>query len=297
MTRAYNRQMWRQTYVLVLVLAACGRGRSTTEHVPSSGTTASASATPAVSIAPSVTPMPSAVSSAQRREREPAEKLLMAWNAAENHHSLDELRPLYAAQVLFYGQRWTARQVLDAKRKAFEKEPDFRQRIKDVKVEHHDERISITFEKRSGKGLKAVYGSLELAQQPDGLKIVDESDEATDAKLRPQADTCPDAAMTITSSESIVQADIARVAREFPDVNPGGLSYDQSGRTDRYSGSLGYFHPEHYEARWFIDAAAGKLTIRDAYSDALLPVTGPQRALIQRLCTGKGDDASDDAPR
>jgi hypothetical protein len=220
----------------------------------------------------------------------------MSWNAALNHHSLDELRSLYGPEVVFYGQRWTAQQVLDQKRKAFEKEPGFRQRIKDVKVEQHDDRISITFEKRSGKGLKAVYGSLELEQQPDGLKIVDESDEATDAKLRPKADTCPDAAMTIAGSESVVQADIERVAREFPEVNAGGLSYDQSERTDRYSGSLGYFHPDHYEPRWFIDAAAGKLTIRDAYSDALLPVTAAQKALVERLCTGKADDASD-APR
>jgi len=220
----------------------------------------------------------------------------MAWNAALNHHSIDELRALYAAEVLFYGQRWTAQQVLDAKRKAFEKQPNFRQRITEVKFEQRDGRISITFEKRSGKGLKAVYGSLELEQQPGGLKIVDESDEATDAKLRPQADTCPDAAMTVASSESVIQADIERVAREFPEVNPGGISYDQTGRTDRYSGSLGYFHPERYEARWFIDATAGKLTIRDAYSDALLPVTGAQRALIQRLCTGKADDESD-SPR
>jgi hypothetical protein len=292
--------MWRQTYgviALAIALEACGRGRSATEHVPSSAATVSVSAAPTASVGPSAITTPSAAPSARTPQAEQAEKVLMSWNAAENRHSIDDLRVLYAAEVMFYGQRWTLQQVLDAKRKAFEKEPDFRQRLKDVKVEQRDERISITFEKRSGKALKAVYGSLELEQRPDGLKIVDESDEATDAKLRPRADTCPDAAMTIATSESIIQADIERVAREFPDVNPGGMSYDQTGRTDRYSGSLGYFHPERYEPRWFIEAAAGKLTIRDAYSDALLPVTGAQRALIQRLCTGKGDDASDGALR
>lgn len=58
------------------------------------------------------------------------------------------------------------------------------------------------------------------------------------------------------------------------------------------AGSLGYFHPDHYEPRWWIDAAEGKLTIRDAYSDALLPLTTPQQALIKRLCTGKADEPS-----
>jgi len=220
----------------------------------------------------------------------------MTWNAALNHHSVDELRPLYGSEVLFYGQRRTAESVLEAKRKAFAREPSFRQRINDVKVEEREGRVSITFEKRSGKALKAVYGSLELEQQPGGLKIVDESDAAADSKFRPQADTCPDAAMTITTSQSIIQADIERVAREYPDVNPGGMSYDQTDQTahtDRYSGSLGYFHPDHYEARWYIDAAAGKLTIRDAYTEALLPVTSAQKALIQRLCTGKFEDPTD----
>lgn len=212
----------------------------------------------------------------------------MAWNAALNHHSVDELRPLYAPKLEFYGQKWTAEQVLEAKRKAFEKQPDFKQRISGVKVEPRDQRTSITFEKRSGSG--HAYGSLVLEQQSDGLKIVDESDEATDAKLRPRADTCPEAAMGITSSQSVIQADIERVAREYPDVNLGGLSYEQTDRTDRYSGSMGYFHPDHYEPRWWIDAAAGKLTIRDAYSGEPFPLTVPQQALIKRLCTGEPAD-------
>jgi hypothetical protein len=221
----------------------------------------------------------------------------MAWNAALNHHSVDELRPLYGPTVQFYGQVRTAEQVLDAKRTAFEKQPDFQQRLKDVKIEQQGGRTLITFEKRSGKALKSqVYGSLVLEHDADGLKIVDESDAATDAKLRPRADTCPEAAMSITGSLSVIQADIERVAREYPEVNPGGLSYDQTDRTDRYSGSLGYFHPEHYEPRWWIDAAAGKLTIRDAYTGELLPLTAPQQALVKRLCTGEAEDPSPIGP-
>lgn len=221
----------------------------------------------------------------------------MAWNAALNHHSVDDLRPLYGPKVQFYGQAWTAEQVLEAKRKAFEKQPDFRQRISDVKVDQQGERISITFEKRSGAALKGtVFGSLVLEQQAGGPKIVDESDAATDAKLRPQANSCPEAAMGITGTQAVIQADIERVAREYPDVNPGGLSYDQTDRTDRYSGSLGYFHPDHYEPRWWVDAAEGKLTIRDAYSGQPLPLTAPQQALIKRLCTGKSDEPSPSEP-
>jgi hypothetical protein len=244
---------------------------------------------------------PDVVPSARHLEGQPAEKVLMAWNAALNRHSVDELRPLYAPKVQFYGQSWSAQQVLEAKRQAFAKEPDFRQRISGVKVEQRGARIAITFEKHSGKGPKGdIYGSLVLEQRAEGLMIVDESDAATDAKLRPQADTCSEAAMSITSSQASIQADMARVAREYPELNPGGMSYEQSDRTDRYSGSMGYFHPDRYEPRWWIDAADGKLTIRDVYSDKPLPLTAPQQALVKRLCTGKADEpAADDstAPR
>ena len=96
----------------------------------------------------------------------------------------------------------------------------------------------------------------------------------------------------MTSTQPQIQADIARVAREYPEVSPGGLSYDQSGRTDRYSGSMGYFHADRYEARWWIDAADGKLTIRDGDSQALLPLSTAQQALIKKLCTGKADQES-----
>ena len=153
------------------------------------------------------------------------------------------------------------------------------------------ETVLVTFEKRSGAALKSdVTGSLVLEQINGSLKIVEESDLQTDSKLKPQADTCPEAAGVIVASQSSIQADMTRVARENPEVNAGGLVYDHVDHPDRYSASQGYFHEDHSEPRWWIDASDRKLTIRDAYSGELLPLTAPQRALIERLCTGKAEN-------
>jgi hypothetical protein len=277
--------------VVVLALGglmACDRGRSSPRQVaPSARTAALLSTLVTPSAAPNIAAPPAA-------EPQRPEAVLMAWNGALDRHAVEQLRPLYAAHVLFYGQRLSAEQVLEAKKKALANDPSFRQRISEVRISRKAERVLLGFEKRSGKALKnKVYGSLVLAPEAGSLKIVEESDDTTDAKFRPEADTCPEAAMTITSAQPRIQADIERVAREYPDVNPGGLSYDQTERSDRYSGSMGYFHPERYEPRWLIDAADGKLMIRDLYSEAPLPLTAAQQALVKKLCAGKAEPESE----
>lgn len=285
---------WSVVGLGLICWAACGRGRSSVQQgAPSSS--ARPATLPSALVAPGLLPgpAPSAVARARPDAQRP-ETVLMAWNGALDRHAVDQLRPLYAASVLFYGQRFSASQVLEAKRKAFEKDPSFRQRISDVQIQKDGEKILIAFEKRSGKALEGrVYGSLVLEPAADGLKIVEESDAATDAKFRPRAESCPEAAMAITNAQPAVQADIARVAREYPEVNPGGFSYDQTEHTDRYSGSQGYFHPERYEPRWSIEAADGTLTIRDIYSQSALPLTAAQHALVKKLCTGKPDSPSE----
>jgi hypothetical protein len=87
----------------------------------------------------------------------------------------------------------------------------------------------------------------------------------------------------------VIQADEARVAREDPEVNAGGIYYDQVEHADRLSASQGYFHEDHYEPRWWIDAAEGTLTIRDSYTGQLLVVTPKQQAVVRQLCTGKAE--------
>jgi hypothetical protein len=220
----------------------------------------------------------------------------MEWNAALDHHSVDALAALYAPKVGFYGQQRTAEQVLEAKRQAFAKQPDFKQRVSGASITKEGDGFRVSFKKLSGEKLKnEAFGVLVVKPLGGKWQITEESDAMTDARFKPKADSCREAAMGIADSEPSIIADIERVAREYPDAHPGGMQLDLEERDDRYLGSQGYFHDDRYEARWWIDAGSGDITIRDGYTMALLPITPAQRALVRKLCTGKLP-SDDDAP-
>lgn len=208
-----------------------------------------------------------------------------------SRHAVEELASFYGPEVVFYGRHETAAEVVAAKREALDKAPHFRQSVSDVHIETGPNGFVLRFRKLSGEGaLKSVEARLVLESSQDRLRIVEESDAPTDRRTAtPTPTTCADAVGPIVGNHPVIAADVARVAREYPEVNAGGLTYDQVDRPDHFSASQGYFHEDHYEPRWWIEAADGVLTIRDTYTQELLVVTAKQQALIRKLCTGKAE--------
>ena len=261
-----------------ILALGCGRKPEPPKRKPGPAATASAVATP--SAAPPLRPV---------RPSHPAEQLLMAWSDALNRHSADELIPFYSAHVVFYGQRKSAAEVVAAKRRAFEQVPSYQQRVSNVHIEKSPHGFVLRFDKRSGAQLESnVTARLVLETNADRSTISEESDSPTDARFgQTVASTCGDAVFRVVGKQPSIASDIARVAREDPGVNPGGMSYVEL--PNLVQASQGYFHEDHYEPRWWIDAANGVLKLRDAYSDELLPVAPGEAAVIARLCTGSSD--------
>ncbi|MEO8904534.1 MAG: hypothetical protein ABI488_19200 [Polyangiaceae bacterium] len=202
-----------------------------------------------------------------------------------NRRAVDELAPFYSAKLLFYGQRKSATKVLTAKRLAFEKSPSFQQRVADVHIEKVADGFVVRFEKRSGARLESIVaGRLTLEATGDHLAIVDESDSATDQRFKsPTPSTCGDAVMQIVLSHPAILSDMARVAREYPSLSLGGMTYDEA--SDRVQSAVGYAHEDHFETRWEVEASGGKLRIQED-GDAPLSITPAQAAVVARLCTG-----------
>ena len=79
-------------------------------------------------------PVPSAPASMKTPETIPPpqapEAAVRAWNDALNRHDLDALRLAYASEVMFYGRRMTAAEVIVAKAQAFAKIPTFGRRCR-----------------------------------------------------------------------------------------------------------------------------------------------------------------------
>ncbi len=213
----------------------------------------------------------------------------MAWSNALNRRAADELLPFYAAQVIFYGQRKSATEVVAAKRRAFEQVPTYQQRVSNVHIDKAPSGFVLRFDKRSGAQLESnVTARLVLDASGDRLTIAEESDSPTDARFgKAAATTCGDAVFRVVGKQPAIASDIARVAREYPEVNPGGILYEE--HPDRVQASQGYFHEDRYEPRWWIDAADGTLKLRDAYTDELLPVDPQEAAVIRQFCTGSSD--------
>ncbi len=150
----------------------------------------------------------------------------------------------------------------------------------------------LRFEKWSGSELKLLVAArLVLETKGDQLSIVEESDDVTEARLKdaPPHD-CAEAVDRIVSRHPVIEADEERVAREMPYFHPGGLYYDEKPSRDHFSASRGYFSEDRYDARWWVEAAEGTLTIRDGYTGALLPLTTKQKANVRQMCPGKAED-------
>jgi hypothetical protein len=223
--------------------------------------------------------------------------LLAAWNSALDQRDADKLVPLYAPRVRFYSSWKSAKEVIGAKRRALEQVPDYRQRIEDVRIDAAPNGgFVVHFKKRSGSQLSSVVDArLAFEATADGLLISEESDAPTDQRQKRAPDgDCYGAVMRIVGAQPVIQADIRRVRVSDPEVNAGGILYDQSG--PNLQAAQGYFHAERFEPRWWIDVVNGVLTIRDAATSELLALSEAQLAEVRRACLGSRAASPEPAP-
>lgn len=246
--------------------------------------------------ATSLSPAPALPTAAPRHEskrpEDPAEQLVMAWNAALDHRDANQLIPLYGPRILFYGVKKNPEEVLQTKRSQLAKSPEYRQRIDNVRITRSPNGYVVDFDKWSGPNASSrVMARLVLERIEGRLFIAEESDAITDERLRkPARNTCADAALGAAVTVSAILREHERVAAEMPGIGPGAIVYASDERNVR-AGS-GFFHPERFEARWWIDVVAGEITIRDAYTDDILGVSEEERERVRQACSGPTDTDS-----
>jgi hypothetical protein len=275
------------TIFALLAASGCQRAAPAPAPKPSASAPSLTNAPAASSSASSASAVAPALASAAPRAQTPAEAVLANWNTALDRRNADALVPLYAPRVYFYGQWKSAAQVVSLKRSAFLKQPDFRQHIDQVHITKTDRGFVAIFQKHSGAGAAAsVEARLTLESTAGKFLIAEESDSITDDKLKqPPPSNCLDAALQIVSEQPAIQADMRRVAHEFPEANPGGITYEEDAH--HLSAAYGYFLPERFDTRWRIEVENGVLALTDAYTDALFPLTTEQRARVRSACSAE----------
>jgi hypothetical protein len=109
------------------------------------------------------------------------EAAVRAWNDALNRHDLNALRAAYAPEVMFYGRRMTAAEVVAAKAQAFAKDPGFRQEVSDFAASDAPDAVTVRFTKAwTTKGVtRRVGGSLGLQRTDGRFLVAAETDVAT----------------------------------------------------------------------------------------------------------------------
>jgi hypothetical protein len=221
-----------------------------------------------------------------------AEQVLLAWNAALDRRDVDGLKSLYNPEVLYYGVRKTAEQVLQAKRDAFAQNSQYRQRLDNVHIAPGADSVSVTFRKHSGAELRSsVKARIILKAQGDRLTIAEETDAATDELLRKrEPKDCLDAALTIAGRQTVIARDRERVARDFPDIHQSAVIYEST--EDTVDANMGYFHPGRFEGHWGITVEDGELRIVDNWTSEPLLLSESDKTSVRRICRRKARDAS-----
>lgn len=113
------------------------------------------------------------------------------WSDALNNNNIDKLNSLYSNNVLLYGISKSKYEVLAEKDAFLKQHTDFSHTIKNIKLEELENgNYKTTFDKvvKYGDEEINVNALLVLEKQGDAWKIVLESDEPTEAKIKREAD-------------------------------------------------------------------------------------------------------------
>lgn len=280
--RPHSHHLFAALLAVLGVVSACKQERSG-PTLPASATAKASAASEASSAAQPKAPT---------RPENPAEKALSTWNSALDRRDEAKLAKLYAPHVRFYGVRKSLAEVLGAKHQAFERQPNFRQRVGDVRIERTKKGFVVRFVKQSGADFSSVADArLRLEAATGGqLLITEETDATTDkrfGKKNPPSD-CYSTVSSGVAALSEIETDNHHVTRENPDVAAGGVLFSEE--PGKLEAAQGYFHPERFEPRWWIDVVNGELTVRDALTDQQLAIPGSLRKSTREACAPPEED-------
>jgi hypothetical protein len=207
-------------------------------------------------------------------------RAVQAWSDALDRHGLAALEHLYADPVQFYGHQHSRSSVIRAKKAAFAKQPDFRQRlIGNIDVQTApDGTLAASFLKRTeGGGRTLVIGALlRLARATDGaLLVTQESDvESEKQSAAGTASSCVETAAGVVDSLPQVKQAVES-AQKAADDSGGSARFGGIGPTednDGVSASMGIHTDERFETfvSYSVDKA-GRLTVSAGGDDVSVP--------------------------
>jgi hypothetical protein len=253
---------------------------------PAPAASTKAAGTPAAS-APAASTKAAPAPGKPLEPQNPAERVTFAWNAALDSKNVDALAPLYADHVRFYGKNETNGAVVQAKRVALAKAPEFHQRLDHVHITKTPNGYLVDFDKHSDTGQgSSVAAHLVLEGAGEHLVIAEESDVKTDERLRTaQKQSCADVAVDIASSLPAIVHEQERVSREYPDLGTGGVVYSED--AGRVEAAWGVFHPDRFESYFWINVTEHGLEVENALTSDALAIPQADQARVQRACGGK----------
>jgi hypothetical protein len=196
----------------LLVVAAC---KKTNDAIPDAGTLLKSTAAPSTGIVPPV---------AKVQVIAPGESIVIAWNAALDGHDAHALESLYASSVKLYGKEMTRAQAVAAKKKALDADRSFRQIVTGITIEEGSRaRASFTKIVTASGSTKSYAAYLVLVNHDSKIEIAEESDQTTDANLKPADE---DRCLAAAASAAIAAGAISKSLSEpiTPDLADAGCT-------------------------------------------------------------------------
>jgi hypothetical protein len=264
--------------VLLALLSACGRSSKAEGNVSKAPASVTSLASASPLVAPSSNP-------ARRLDLhcngitvvEAGRALVTAWNVALNAHDAEALAGLYAPQVSFYGRSFSRAQVLAAKSAALAVAPAFKQQLSKVRIAPEPLLgARVTFEKSSA-GAKTVQARLLVHCTDDGVYAITAESDAPSDELGAAKEGCEDAMYSVAFGLPEVTKELANATDGAPF---GSVSYPVEGT--HYSLSLGFHHPDRFEAIFFVDWLNDAFTIQEGADP--LPVPPAALARVKSAC-------------
>lgn len=260
---------WRSLSAVVLAATAAQASCNPAERQPQRGAPAASVGSPAPTGSPSpggsAAAAPAATTTVTPAGQRPTgagpatpQQAIQRWNDALNRRDMLALEALYADQVHYYGRDVPRSQVLEQKRAALEKVPDFKQTIMGMMVLEQGDHAMVEFRKGSGPASKrkTVDARMRVTRYPGGHRIVEETDLISEGKHGKAALSCTAAAAAAvesTKEATSINGYIAALLEKAndPDLTQGGIG-PQMDDDGTISYSLGIHHSDRFEAMaWY----------------------------------------------
>lgn len=179
-------------------------------------------------------------------------QVLNQWVKYHNEQDVTELASLYNNQVEYYQANYSNNQVFNSKKKALDKNPQFRMEVSNVKVDKYSSYCEVTFDKKvwfNPNNAAKIYPSYLHVKKIDGAwKIVTEGDLVTDENLGKKNNQSYQSGcyVVINGTELRLRLGPSTSAETFK-WGDGSNRHPNKGEKYRYLGESGDFYKIDYK--------------------------------------------------